>query len=415
VSAGAALRADRAELANGLTLLGEHNPGAQTVAAGFFVRTGARDERPELLGVSHFLEHMMFKGTEQRSADDINREFDELGARYNAYTSEDRTVYYGAVLPERADGLIDLLSDMMRPTLRSEDFEVEKRVILEEIAMYDDRPASRLFDLAHPLYFRDHPVGNVVLGTNASIEALERDAMAAYHRARYAANNLVFVIAGRYDWKRVVAQLERVTAGWGRDAAERAHPPFDASAGHHEITDASLARVHLAAFAPGVASNDPRRFAASLLASCLGAGGSGALHWALVDPGLVDSAALWHEAADGLGTFIGYVSSAPERFDEVVARFREVLATFERDGPDPDAWSRAQRKLATALTLRAETPFGRLMSLGNSFLDRGSYEPLADVVEGLLSADPSQGLELLAERPFARLFTVALGPGRGGA
>src|SRR5688500_63035 len=110
------------------------------MAAGYFVRTGARDETAEVSGVSHFLEHMLFKGTERRSAEDVNREFDEMGADYNAFTGEEYTVYYGAVLPEHQQSILDLLTDMMRPTLRVEDFDTEKKVILEEIEMYKDRP-----------------------------------------------------------------------------------------------------------------------------------------------------------------------------------------------------------------------------------------------------------------------------------
>jgi len=115
-----------ATLENGLTLIGEHLPGARSVAVGYFVGTGARDEAAEVSGVSHFLEHMLFKGTDRRSVDDINREFDELGARYNAYTGEERTVYYAVVLPERLAQATDLLSDMMRPALRDADFAVER-------------------------------------------------------------------------------------------------------------------------------------------------------------------------------------------------------------------------------------------------------------------------------------------------
>jgi len=150
-------------LKNGLTVIGEHNPGAQTFAAGYFVKTGARDETPEVAGVSHFLEHMMFKGTPKRSAEAINLEFDVLGANYNAYTSDERTVYYGAVLPERGAALLDLLSDMMRPALREDDFTLEKNVILEEIAMYEDCPRSRFSRRATRAF-----TGTTRLGTRCS-------------------------------------------------------------------------------------------------------------------------------------------------------------------------------------------------------------------------------------------------------
>ena len=170
---------DKITLPNGLEIIGEHNSQAQSFAAGYFVKTGARDETHEVSGVSHFLEHMMFKGTDKRSAEDINLEFDTIGANYNAYTSDERTVYYGAVLPERGAALVDLLSDMMRPALRENDFTLEKNVILEEIAMYEDRPAFKVFEEGNARFYRGHPLGQSILGTPESIRALSQTADAS--------------------------------------------------------------------------------------------------------------------------------------------------------------------------------------------------------------------------------------------
>src|SRR5690349_16688000 len=212
----------RESLPNGLTVVGEQNTDALSMAAGYFARTGARDESPQVSGVSHFLEHMAFKGSARRSADDVNREFDEIGAQYNAFTSEENTVYYGAVLPEFQTRVLDLLTDMMRPLLRVDDFNMEKNVILEEIALYQDRPRFLAMDLARETYFRGHPLGNRVLGTVESIRALERDQMAEYFRRRYASNNLTLVLTGNYDWEGAVAQVRELTAGWAAAEAPRA-------------------------------------------------------------------------------------------------------------------------------------------------------------------------------------------------
>ena len=127
------------KLANGLEVIAEVNPEAFSLSLGYFVKTGSRDESPEMAGVSHFLEHMMFKGTARRTAEDVNQELDDLGSQSNAYTSEEQTVYYMSILPEFQHASLDLLSDMMRPALRDEDFQTERQVILEEIAMYDDQ------------------------------------------------------------------------------------------------------------------------------------------------------------------------------------------------------------------------------------------------------------------------------------
>src|SRR3954463_494722 len=142
-------------LPNGLQLIRETSPSARSAALGFFVRTGSRDEAPDVSGVSHFLEHMMFKGTPRRTALDVNLDFDRIGANYNAYTSEEVTAYYAAVLPEFLPTAVDILADILRPSLRGDDFDTEKQVILEEIKMYEDSPGSMAWEHARRLYFAD--------------------------------------------------------------------------------------------------------------------------------------------------------------------------------------------------------------------------------------------------------------------
>lgn len=396
-------------LPNGLTVIGELNPRAQSFAAGFFVRTGARDERPAEAGVSHFLEHMMFKGTERRSAADINREFDELGATYNAYTSEEATVYYGAVLSEAAPALLDLLTDMMRPALRQADFDIEKNVILEEIAMYEDSPLHRLFDRSGPLFHAGHPLGNSVLGTSESISALTRGQMDDYFRQRYAPDNLVLAVAGNFDWEEITGQAERLTAAWEPSATEREYGVFAPASGFVTESDPRLFRTHISLHAPGVSAQDPLRFAATLLASVLGDDG-GRLHWALIDPGLADSAFFQFDGSDRAGSFVSYVSTAPERAEQVRGILQEVIERVQDERPTADEWQAARNRVATALTLGAETPFRRLMSLGNGWLYRAEYVPVADAVARYLSCSVTDLDQLFEDRPFDTPFVMQLGP-----
>ena len=201
-------------LPNGLTIIGETSPAARSVALGFFVRTGARDETSSEAGVSHFLEHMMFKGTPRRTAEDVNLDFDRIGASYNAYTSEENTVYYAAVLPEYLPKAMDILADILRPSLRQADFDTEKKVILEEIGMYEDQPGSVAWEHAQRLYYTAHPLGNSVLGTSQSVGDLSRDQMQRYFDRRYAANNIVLAVAGNFDWKRLVNLAGEACASW---------------------------------------------------------------------------------------------------------------------------------------------------------------------------------------------------------
>lgn len=396
-------------LPNGLKIIGEHNPEAQSFAAGYFVKTGARDESLEVSGVSHFLEHMMFKGTDKRSAEAINLEFDAIGANYNAYTSDERTVYYGAVLPERGAALVDLLTDMMRPALREDDFTVEKNVILEEIAMYEDRPSFKVFEEGNERFYQGHPLGQSVLGSPESIRALRQEQMLTYFRARYAADNLFLTVAGNYDWDALVAQVSGLTGSWQPSQASRLHPALRGATGDERLTLPTLARTHTAVYAPGVGAQDPLRYAAGVLANCVG-DSSGRLYWALLDNGLADSASLSHDAADGTGVFVGYLSTSPEGQAEALRVYREVLGSVQENGVTEDEWRRAQRKLATGLTLRGETPFGRLMSLGARYELEGRYASVGDTVAQIMAASLEDAQALLARKPFEKLFTLTLAP-----
>ena len=157
------------KLANGLEIVAERNDQAYSTAIAFFVNTGARDESPELAGVSHFLEHMAFKGTPSRSAAEINIQLDEIGAQSNAYTSEEQTAYYAAVVPDYQARVVEVLADMMRPALSDDDFEVEKKVIVEEILMYEDQPPFGAFERAMEIHFGPRGIGRRVLGTTESM------------------------------------------------------------------------------------------------------------------------------------------------------------------------------------------------------------------------------------------------------
>jgi predicted Zn-dependent peptidase len=400
---------DLAVLANGVQVLGERTP-ARSVAIGAMVDAGARDEDRADAGVSHFLEHLAFKGDGSRDAVALNRAFDALGARYNAFTSHERTFYYGAVLPEAAIPMTDLVLSLLRPALATEDVDVERQVVLEEIAMYHDRPASRAFERASERFFAGHPLGASILGTAETVGSLTPERVRAYHAARYAADKVVVVATGAYDWERLVERVEHATAAWRPVGAPRAYPTLAPRRGVEEERVAGVARAHLTYHAPAPSAQDPDRIAAALLAHVLGDDDNGRLFWALVEPGLVEDASLWYDAADGAGTFQAYASTDDASLAQVAAAFDEVLDRFESEGPTEDEWARAQRGFATGLTLRAETPMGRLAGLADAWLDRREVESAAAAVERVLATPIEAGRALLETRPFAARFRYALRP-----
>ena len=401
-------------LPNGLTVLSETDPAAHTAAVGFFVKTGARDETAGLMGVSHFLEHMMFKGTPRRTADDVNREFDELGADYNAFTSHEQTVYYAHVLPEFLERAVDLLGDMLRPSLRTEDFDMEKNVILEEIGMYDDRPEWRLQDGLLEDFFGTHPLGHRVLGTTETVGAMTAAQMRGYFEQRYSPDNIVVAAAGRLDFSRLTDQVEKLCGGWSPTGASRdvAVPAADGRA--RSVTDDKQSRHYLGLLCPGPSAQDPRRYAARVLADVLGDAEGSRLYWALVDPGTAEDADFSFMPQDGSGAFMAFASCDPERAATVEEGLSAVLDTVARERTlTADEMQRAVNKLATRATLQGERPAGRMHALGTQWSYQGAYTPLNEELDRLMAVTADDVAGVLEAFPLNPRTVLRMGPGAG--
>ena len=396
-------------LANGLDVIAECNADAHTSAVGFFVKAGARDEEPVVMGVSHFLEHMMFKGTARRSADDVNREFDEIGANYNAFTSQEQTVYYAQVLPEYLPRAIDLLGDMLRPALRDDDFNMEKNVILEEIGMYDDRPFSRLHDALLERHFGSHPMSYRVLGTTDTITALTADQMRAYFTQRYGADRIVVAGAGRIDFDSFVADVEKVSGGWTASGASRSYVDPEIEGGTFSVRDERANRHYMAMLATAPSTQDPRRYAASVLTDVIGDSDGSRLYWALVDPGLSDEADMGFYPSDQLGMYFASASCAPDRAEQVEKILLDTIDSYA-GSIDNDEIERAKNKIATHLMRSGESPGGRMRSLGMQWSYLGEYRTLAEQLDNVMAVTASDIRALLADLPFKPRTIVRLGP-----
>jgi predicted Zn-dependent peptidase len=397
-------------LANGLTVIAEPNEAAHTAAVGFFVKAGARDEDAPLMGVSHFLEHMMFKGTQRRSADDVNRQFDELGADYNAFTSHEMTVYYAAVLPEFMPAVVELWTDMLRPALRGDDFAMEKNVILEEIGMYDDRPSWRLQDMLMEHYFAQHPLGFRVLGTKDTVSALSAEQMRDYFASRYAPDNMIVAAAGRLDFDWLCGELADQTAAWTPRQLQRNHGTPTAHAGEHRAGDPKLTRHYLGLMCPAPSAQDERRYAAKVLADALGDDEGSRLFWALIDPGLADEADFSFVAMDGTGAYMAFATCDPDRATQVETILTDTIEQFAT-AIDDDELERVKNKLATAVTLQSESPAGRMRGLGQQWTYLGQYTPLEEELARITAVTKADLIALCRDFPFTPRTTLRLGPG----
>jgi predicted Zn-dependent peptidase len=395
---------------NGLTVVAERNPDAQSSALGFFVNTGSRDETEGVFGVSHFLEHMVFKGTERRTAWDVNREFDELGARYNAFTSEENTVYWAAVLPEYLPKIVDLLSDLMRPTLRAEDFEMEKNVILEEISMYDDHPSHTAYEKCMACHFGAHPLGQSVLGTTESIGALTQGQMLAYFGQRYRASNLVLGVAGQFDWDELVESVAKHCGHWENGASWRAARSAAPSQALRVVTMPRLIQEHVVHMSAAPPAQSPDRFAADVLATIVGDDTGSRLYWALIDPGLAESAEVSYlEFADS-GVLATFVACAPEAVEKVLQMVQAILRNVTEQGVAAEELVQAKNKIASRLVLRSERPMGRLVPLGYNWVYRREYRTVEDDLKDLQAVTLDDVRRVAAQYPLDQITTVAVGP-----
>ena len=397
-------------LPNGLEVVAECNAEARSTALGFFVKTGARDETDEVAGVSHFLEHMVFKGTPTRSADDVNREFDEMGAHYNAFTNEEHTVFHAAVLPEYLRPALGLLSDILRPSLRDDDFETEKKVIIEEIRMYADQPPFGADDHVRAAHFGRHPLGRSVLGTVQSITDLKVESMRDYFRRRYSPGNIALVAAGQVDFEALVAAAGECCGRWEPFEAGRKVERAAPHTGFECLLKESSTQEYVLQLANGPGATDDDRFAAKLLATILGDDSGSRLVWELVDPGLAESANLGHGDYEGTGLYMTYLSCEPEQTADNLRRVMEIYQGVEADGATAAELEQAKNKINSRVVLSSERPRGRLFNLGSNWTYRREYRSVKDDLDAVDAVTLDQLVAVLAKYPLTVSTTVAVGP-----
>ncbi len=399
-----------ATLDNGLQIIAEQSKSAHSVAVGFFVRTGARDEDLAVSGVSHFLEHMVFKGTERLAADDVNRIFDEIGAKYNASTSEEVTLFYGAVLPEYLPRIFDLLAEILRPSLRTEDFETEKKVILEEIGRYEDEPTFTAYEKLMQTHFAGHPLGQCILGTVDSINALTADQMRSYFDARYQAGNITLVVAGNFDWNEVLELAKKHCSNWPSGHPARIVTEAQPSGGIEVITNPGSHHEHVMQMTPAPPSAHPDRYAAELLGVVVGDDSGSRMYWDLVHPGYAEFAEMGYNDYDGSGVYLTYCGCAPDQTAENLLRIKTIFHEVNVKGITAEELTQAKNKVSSRIVLGSERPMGRLSALGNNWLYRGEYRSVEDDLNIVQATTLDDIRRLLATYPLGQTTTAAVGP-----
>lgn len=400
-------------LSNGLQIVGQPMPDFESVAIAYYVRTGSRDEYdPKVAGVSHFLEHMVFKGTQHLDWQEITLEFNKIGAEINAFTSHESTVYYARVLGEYLDRAMGLLSDMMYPRLDENDFNMEKEVIVNEIARSEDQPYNLTYRRMMQTYFGEHPLGHDVLGTRESIRGMQIEQMREYWQRRYAANNLVLTVAGNFDWDHLVEMAEKHCSGWRTGDASRDAAHYEpAQPINNIVVDPKLKQQIMILAMPTVDVKHPDYYAAMLGGSILGDSDGSRLFWNIYQRGLAESASAGIWSMEGTGIMIMESNTTPDSAPRVLKMLRDELNSLLADGVHEDELRRAKDKLISSIVISNESTFVRMRALASDWVIEGRLLSVEEEIERIEKVTPEDVMRALSSFPLReKQVLTALGP-----
>ncbi len=386
------------ELDSGERVISERISHVRSVAIGFWIRAGSRDEKPDRAGVSHFLEHLLFKGTRSYSAQEIAEIFDTLGGELNAATSREHTVVYARVPDERLETALEVMGEMVfAPAFN--DLDAEREVVLEEIAMVEDTPQDLVHDLISEATFGNHPLGRPVIGKSEVISSITRRSVAAYHRAMYAPGNVVVSAAGNLQHNhllRLIEKVQRKAAAPPAKKGPRVRPALVRTpAPGVRFQSKDTEQYHVCVAAPGISRSDPRRFAASLLDGILGGSASSRLFQEIREKrGMayaVYSFASQYSDTGQIGIYLGTreenVASCLEIATEQIA---EIAAGNLRD----DEIKRAKENLRGRIMLSMESTANRMSRLGKSLITDTELLSIERIIAEIEAVEPEAVAEL---------------------
>ncbi len=405
----------RTVLPNGLTVLSEFYPGVRSVALGAWVRAASVHEPPDVMGVSHLLEHLVFKGTERRNAHELALSLESLGGSLDAYTSREHTSFQARVLDEHLPQAADVMFDLMfRPLLRAEDLRLERKVVLEEISMVEDTPDDLVFEMHNEALWGTHPMGYTILGTRDTVANMKLDDLRALHARAYHPPHVVVSAAGNVTHEHLLAVLAE--AGWadlprGDDTpmVEVAALPLAPSVRH---VDRDGAQCHVVLGSATVPHRDERRYALMLVDTLLGGGMSSRLFQRVREElGLAYSVYTFQSFHSLAGAHGVYVGTAPETRADALAAVQEELRRVSDAGISEQELAQGRQQLKGQITLGLESPSARMYRLASVELYHEPFRPLDEVLRRVDAIDVAAA-RAACESFFQpeRQTVVSLGP-----
>ena len=382
-------------LPNGIVVLTERMPQVRSVAIGLWVRVGSRCEAAQAAGVSHFIEHLLFKGTETRSAEDIARAIDSVGGTLDAFTSRENTCFYAKVLGEHVPLAVDLLSDLLlHPRLDADDIEKERRVVLEEIKMVEDDPDDLIHDLFAQQVWRDHPLGRPVLGTRETVQGLTRAAVLAQLEGYYQPDRVVVAAAGDLSHEKVVDLVRTAFGDWqGRSRTANGPPPVCYHTTHHEDRDS--AQLHLVLGVEGLPYNHPHRYAFYLQNAILGSSMSSRLFQEIREKrGLAYSIYSYQASYLDAGLMAVYAGTSAESYPQVLDLIHAEFRRLREEPVDLEEFQRAKEQVKGNLLLGLEGTSSRMTRLAKAEIYFQRYFDLDEIIRGIEQVSPDTFAEL---------------------
>jgi predicted Zn-dependent peptidase len=395
----------RTVLPSGLRIVTEEVPSVRSAAIGIWVNVGSRDETPAVAGASHFLEHLLFKGTTRRSALEISATIEAVGGEMNAFTSKEYTCFYARVIDTDLPMAIDVVSDLITSSIVSAlDVDAERKVVLEEIAMRDDDPSDLVHDLYAETYYGDTQLGRPILGTIKSIKGMTRGSVFNYYKKKYLPQDLVVAVAGNIKHKRVVAMVEEALS---RDnfldvkGAPQIRPNTAVKTKPMQtvgLLTRKTEQAHMFYGMEGVARSDERRFAMGVLASALGGGMSSRLFQEIREKrGLAYSVYAYAQQFAGSGQIGFYAGCNPTKAIEVIEIIREVLADVAENGMSHEEIERAKGAVRGSLVLSQEDSGSRMSRIGKNEIVYGQVMGFDDILKAISRVNSTDVREIASE------------------
>lgn len=398
---------ERRQLSNGIRVVLEHMPSTRSVSFGIWVKTGSRNETEQQNGISHFIEHMLFKGTDRFTAREIAEVFDGIGGNINAFTSKEYTCYYAKVLDEHIPIAVDVLADMFfRSKLAEEELSKEKNVIIEEISMYEDTPDDIVHDLIAKAAFGNHALGMPILGTEANLREMTPDDLREFMNEQYGLDGIVLSAAGNID-ESLLELLEKHFGSLERKMNRPAAEPPVVTAGH-EFLKKKTEQNHICLAMPGLSQDDPLLYAMMLLNNCIGGGMSSRLFQEVREErGLAYSIYSYHSAYLDSGLFTIYAGTTPKQTAEVLALIQAVIDDLKTNGMTENELHKGKEQMKGNLILGLESTGSRMSRNGRNELLHGRQIPIDEMIEKI-EAVTLEDIRTVASRMFSGPYATAM-------